>query len=370
MPYDRASRSPITLPFSAHCARTPMRGTRTTVDANIYRDDYGFEIIVRRRGATGRARYKGHHYSIQFLRSERQRITDDLDDSTPIIKGTLAGDFAEMLKSLPDGSIKRNRSSDGKHWIDAGFGTLPRHKLTPEMIERQCRAWSDCAASTIKHRLDALRAVYQFHDDDAGPVAKVPRPKERRDVRIVPQALIEAVLMQLGTGKNHARIRVIARTGLPHAQIKRLRPADLDLVGRTMFIVARKKGAGVPGRTLPITHAAVLAFEEFVAHEAFGPFSNASLYKAFQRAVGRAREKWCKHCGPWPAPPHFRPYDLRHGFLTEVYRRTRDLRVTAELGLHADMTITAMYAQAAVSENANAARDKLDGMLPDGTTPK
>lgn len=347
------------------------RGTRTTEEPNIYRDAYGFEIILRKHGQTGRGRYLGHHHSIKFLRKERERIANELD-GVPKRKGTLAGDLDAMLKSLPEGTLKRNRATDGQHWIDAGFGRRSRHAITTAMIDTQCSAWlnRDLAPSTVKHRIDALRAIYRFHDGTPGPCVGVVRPKERRDVRIVPQALIEAVLMQLGTGQNHARIRVIARTGLPHAQIKRLTAADIDLTARTIFIGARKKGAGVAGRSLPITHAAVLAFDEFIAQDAFGPFSNASLHKLFLRTVRKAEARWCKHCGPWPAPAHFKPYDLRHGFLTEVYRRTRDLRVTAELGLHADMTMTAMYAQAAVSENATAARDRLDGVLPDGTAPK
>ena len=357
------------------------RKIRTTVEPNIYRDDYGFEIIVKKRGQTARARYKGHRHSIAYLRGERERLADNIEGEAPIVRGRLSGDIAALLASLPKGVYRENRRRECQAWIAAQFGQLTRHEITPAQIATQCEVWRSAgiAASTINHRLTSLRAVYKFHDHDAGPCVKVKRQKERRDVRVIPQSVVEAVLMQLslvhvspkkGTRTlvpNSARIMVMARTGLPPEQIRRLLPGDVNLKTRTMFIRARKKGAGVPGRSLPFTHAAALAFEAMHFTNAWGPFSTASLFHHFTRARTRAQRAWCVHCGPWPAPANFHPYDLRHAFLTEVYRRTRDLRVTAELGLHADMTMTAIYAQAAVTDTANAARDLLDGVAPRGS---
>lgn len=356
------------------------RGNRRTVATNIYQDAYGYEIIVTRRGKTGRGRYLGEH-ALSYLEEQRDAIIDDLEQDAPATKGTFAADVEALLKSLPKGVSKENRRRECKAWTDAGFGTRRRQAITAEDITTQCGVWDGAgvAASTINHRLSGLRAVYKHHDRGVGPCATVKRYKERRDVRVIPQSAVEAVLMRLhlemrfpqkdGTVKvrvipNSARLMVMARTGLPPEQIRRLKPTDVDLVRRTMFIRARKKGAGVPGRSLPLTHAAVAAFEAMTATKAWGPFSSASLGQHFHRALTRAKEAWCQHCGPWPAPADFHLYDLRHAFLTEVYRRTRDLRVTAEFGLHADMTMTAIYAQAAVTDTTTAARDILDGMAP------
>lgn len=354
------------------------RKTRVTVAPNIYQDQYGFEIILTRRQTAGRARYLGHHWSLSYLEDERQRIADELEHDAPIVKGTFAGDVAALLESLPDGLYKDNRRRECHAWIAAGFGTMRRHAITPAQILTQCGTWRSAkvAPSTINHRLTSLRAVYAFHDHGPGPTATVKRYKERRDVRVIPQAAVEAVLMQLqcerispkkGTRTlvpNSARLMVMARTGLPPEQIRRLTPHDVNLTARTIFIRSRTKGKGVAGRTLPLTHAAVQAFQAMHDTQAWGAFSSASLGQHFHRALARARDAWCKHCGPFPGPKDFHLYDLRHAFLTEVYRRTRDLRVTAEFGLHADMTMTAIYAQAAVPDTTTAARDILDGMAP------
>jgi integrase len=45
-----------------------------------------------------------------------------------------------------------------------------------------------------------------------------------------------------------------------------------------------------------------------------------------------------------------RPYDLRHSFLTEAYRVSRDIRATQELALHTDVRMTRRYTLGAVDE--------------------
>lgn len=47
--------------------------------------------------------------------------------------------------------------------------------------------------------------------------------------------------------------------------------------------------------------------------------------------------------------PAFRPYDLRHLFLTTVALATKDDRVVAELGMHADIRQTRRYTMASVN---------------------
>jgi site-specific recombinase XerC len=159
-------------------------------------------------------------------------------------------------------------------------------------------------------------------------------------------------------------LKVLARTGLPQAQIAALQPHHLDLEAREITVTPRHKGRGVAARTLPITHKAVRAFKEFQREKAFGTFSRHSMWRMFQQAVEAAKASWK---GRWPAAERLRPYDLRHAFATELYKRTRDLRATAELLLHADMTMTARYAEAAVSHTAQAARDAMDSATRSAT---
>jgi integrase len=124
--------------------------------------------------------------------------------------------------------------------------------------------------------------------------------------------------------KTKARIAVIAYTGLPHALIKKLTPEAIDWRLGTVTVPRRHKGRGVKSRTLKLTDAGLAALRHFADLDCWGPFSNSSMIKSFQRA--------CKAANVLPAP---RVYDLRHSFATELYRRTGDPKATAEMLMHA-----------------------------------
>ena len=340
------------------------RTYRKKLFPNIYEDDSGYEIIVTRKGRTNPpARYKKPK-TLQYLKGERERLIYDLEQhAARTAPGTLRADAKTALLTLPEGRPKQDREWELAPWL-AVWGDWQRSQLTPQIIRGQIAQWQTegVAASTINHRRQALRWLWLTLDgpDAPTPVDRIPKLSEPREIRAIPRAAVLAILRRVQPNKSGARIKVIARIGLPHAQVKKLKPSDVDLVSRAVYATPRRKGAGTKPRTLPITRAAARALTLFARVEAWGPFSNSSLYKAFQLAVTKARAKWPEKNGPWPARPDLRPYDLRHAFGTEVYRSTRDLRATAELMMHSNLSTTARYAEAAVSDTASAARDALE----------
>jgi integrase len=117
-----------------------------------------------------------------------------------------------------------------------------------------------------------------------------------------------------------------------------VQPTDLQLTAGTVRVVPRHKGAGVEARTLPLTGEGLDAFKDFHAAHAYGPFATQSLNRAFKRG--------CKRAGLDPTA--VRLYDLRHSFLTRLYRVTKDLATVGRLGLHAEGSkATARYAKGA-----------------------
>lgn len=349
--------------------RKPVKLGRDVL-ACIYEDNHGYEIIVQRKGQQHRERFD-RGTPKPTLKAHRQRIIDDLvvraAKSSP---GTLAGDAARYLETIQPGRTRDDRENELQAWI-AQYGATKRAQLTTQDVRVQLATWraAGLKPSTLNHRRQALRSLYKTLDgpDAPTPCDHIPKYQEERIIRDVPRACVIAILRQLPRTKNGARIKVIARTGLPHVQVGKIQRADLRLTTRDVSITPRRKGAGAKARRVPLTHAAVRAFREFDRLDAYGPFSNSSLHKVFQQAVKDAIDKWP---GRWPGPTKIRPYDLRHAFLSEVYRRTKDLRATAELGLHASMTITARYAEAAVSDTASAARDAMDNMALRKNRPK
>jgi integrase len=342
-----------------------QRGRRVRRATGVFQDLYGFAIVLRVGGKQYERRYTPDS-NLDRLRQARADWRAELEQAHPErLHGTLAADVAAYLETLPAGP-RAAQARLLRHWVDA-HGSEPRHALTALQLRQTLARWQDkgAAASTLNHRRQALMNLYAALDGKHthNPAKEVPRtPEPPAEARGIPMAVVTLILEQLEPSKTKARLLVMATTGLPQAQIARLQPRDVDIRHRTVFVTPRRKGAGQPGRTLPLSTDAVEAFKEMQARQAWGNFARACMAASFKRAVAKAKRKWQQTVKTrWPAPERLRPYDLRHAWLTEVYRRTGDLQAVAELALHANLSMTARYTRGAVSETAQRAVSALDG---------
>lgn len=163
------------------------------------------------------------------------------------------------------------------------------------------------------------------------------------------------------------RLRVMAWTGMPQMQLERLQPQHVRLEQAQVYLRPRRKGKGVPGAWVGLLPPAVEALRDFAAANLFGKaFSRPSLARTWTRAIAATlralgKEKDQARLTQFLAcvPEGCRPYDLRHSFLTDAYRRTGDIRATAELAQHADLETTKQYTGGAVSERVAAAIAKM-----------
>lgn len=347
----------------ARGARRPVYNDQGVKEVGIFQDDLGFSMVAKIGGEQREKRLKTQPTQAR-RRAWIEELTEKLPGST---KGTLAADIAEYLTGLPAKSRRKADARDTlQHWQDL-FGDRRRQDITSADIRAALARWQSegRAASTLNHRRQELSNVYRAMNGRAGanPVHDVARTQERRDEpRGIPPAIVRLILDEVPPGKTKLRLEVLAATGLPHVQIGRLQARDFNRPARTLYVRPRRKGDGVPGVTLPLTKAGAKAVAALIRGKALGLFSNSSMHRIFGEAVTAARKKWQKanRGKHWPAPDDLRPYDLRHAFITEAYRVTRDLRAVAELALHSDLRTTQRYAEAAVSETARKAIDQMD----------
>lgn len=309
--------------------------------------------------------------------------------------GSLAADIQAYLarpriQAMPTFD---QRSQHLAEWA-AFIGHLHRTQITPRLIEQQRDRWfyqsrgdaengtelPPYSASSVNKRLRALSHVWTTLDGRHAPnpvrqVAECGEPDA--ESRGLPYAVIEAILSAIpdqaigvkkdGTrtqgkarpSQTKARLRVIAYTGLSHAQLKALQRADVDLDAGTLRLVARRKGKQIqraqdrPEPVLvPLIPQAVDAFRQFDRRRCWGSFSNSSMWKAFQRA--------CHQIGL----TGIRAYDFRHSFLSAVYAETHDLRVTGRFGGHRSERTTRRYTQVAVAPHLAAAAARVQAILP------
>jgi integrase len=134
------------------------------------------------------------------------------------------------------------------------------------------------------------------------------------------------------------RLRAIAYTGFAHAELMRIKQAELHLDDPLpwVWIGGRKKGRGTKGVAQPLTEEGAAALRALVDADGLGPFSTSSMRRSFLRAAKKLDIS-------------ARPYDLRHSYADEILEKTDgNLPVTQMLMRHKDQRTTLRYVQRAI----------------------
>jgi integrase/recombinase XerC len=334
------------------------RGPRTRLERGIYQDSRGYELQVMVAGQRRSQRLPLGTSRAQ-LRATLAALVTDLRRQAPttaaVGRATLAADAPRYLAAVRAMPSYSDRRRDIEAWV-AVVGDRPRHGLSSADIATQLHRWrqAGAAAQTCNHRRTALSQLYAVLDgrDAPNPARAVPKfPTPAPLPRALPVGAVRAILRQLRKdGKTRARLAVIASTGVSHAELGRLRPADVQLEAGVLLVGSRRKGKGSAPRLIPLTRRAKAALRLFVRLQCWGRFSRSSLHKAFRRAcvaAGYGDTDW-------------RPYDLRHTFGTEVVLATGDERAAQVLLGHASLSTTSRYTLGAAQARAAAAIAAMD----------
>jgi integrase len=353
------------------------RAPYTTLAPGIYADDRGITAVVvvgSNNGTDKRRRPKERRFPlgtpVDVMQKWQAHTRRSLATTgAPLVRampGTLADDAAIYLATVTAMPSYEARRADLEAWLQP-FGHRSRHSLTAVELNAQLNTWQAAgyAASTLNHRRQALRAVYQLLDPGSvppvnGTTRATPPPLMARaigwdDVREVVAALPDS--------KSGAMLRVLAFTGLPPARIARLTPRDVDWTSGTVFLIGRVKGAGTASKTIRVMHEALDALRDhFRYFPTGGSVSKNSWLVVFHRTVGRVNAERARTGRP-PLSPDLRPYDLRHSFGTEVYRRRNDINAAAAM-LDVSLETAQRYTLGAVDEQIEKAVDDFNRSTP------
>lgn len=355
-------------------------GAPVRLAPGIYLHGQRVRVVVK-AGASRQERSYPAGTDLAKMQGWQLRTKADLLGAQPIKagRGTLAADIPRYLATLT-GRRKKDEAGIAAHWIASTLGPMSRQDITRTQIKGIVAGWveSGVAASTINHRVRVLRNVYREldGDDQTNPTDKITKQREPEPmIRAVPYDVIEAIIAYMvprgraTKGQSHAetvnksrvRARVMAWTGLPPAQLMKVRAEDVHWQAATLDVTPRRKGKGTKARTIPLLPQAVEALKAFFAAGAAGAFSTSSFrhrWLGAQRRLVADLKRQAAARGDDPDAivlPPIRPYDLRHSFLTEVYRQSRDLMAVRHLGLHAKAATSERYIEGAVNQSANRA---------------
>ena len=252
--------------------------------------------------------------------------------------------YLQAVRAMPSYAERRQHIDE---WI-ALFGDLRRSEITPHAIRAQLQTWTLAgkAASTVNHRRTALMHLFTVLDGKsaANPVKDVPKFREPAPMpRGLSYKAMKKLFAAMPSGPHKARLMVIGYTGIPHAQLMLIQSTDVNLTARTVAVAGRKKGAGTRTRIVPLTPDGVRAFTMMGTSKAWGRFERWELRRFFLRA--------CERLGL----TGLKPYDLRHSFASEVYRRSGDIRATQILLDHSSQTLTHRYTVGATETRVQSA---------------
>lgn len=349
----------------------------------IYVDGTGFAIKVKVRGTPLERRFPAGTPESVLIRERRKlRLEAGEEAAAPAARGSLDADVETYLRTLPEGRKRRDLARLLSHWCVEN-GRVSRWALTPVVIRQQLAAWrSDgVAASTVNKRLGAIRGLFRGLNtaEEPNPAADIVKEEEPESIgHALDYETIARILDALpdrgrptGDGKGtrptlsltKVRLTLIAYSGLPHAQIKRIRP-DVDIRWDIPAIRsrARRKGKGTKERWMPLLPQAVAALRILVAADALTDnWSADSMRASWRRACVKVIEAQLA-AGERPIPHHrdpdgaivpdVRPYDLRHSFGTVALRRSANVAGVQHLLQHSTTKMTLVYGDAAIEPAA------------------
>lgn len=248
-------------------------------------------------------------------------------------------------------------------WLEALGRDRRLDSITRDEVETELQRWLTAGLSpvTVYHRRTALRSFFVMLNGEDGynPVTGTTKPTHWQPidrsvayatlVRLV-DAMPEARFIKKGMRRpSLAKLaaRALLHTGMPPAELMKLRKSYFEPQAARMRMPWRDKGEGTPPYWLPLSAEAVAAFVAIDAAAVWGAFPpEEAMSRSFKRAARRV-------CGPATA---IRLYDLRHSMGRDVYRKTGDLATVGRLLGHVEgSVVTAQYALGAHAEVDQAA---------------
>lgn len=230
-------------------------------------------------------------------------------------------------------------------------------ELDVELVERKVRP------STRRNVQTVLRSILCRYAVEAKLLAKRPELPKLPQVgtKIVSAMTDEQVgrLLHVCSAVHRRAFMLAAYAGIRGGEVRGLRWRDVNLEGGYL-VVRQNVCRGIVGtpksgheRKVPLTDELVLELKRidhresdaFVSLSARGrPWTEAGLGNAFRRAAKRAAlEGW-------------RPHDLRHFFVTALFRGGTSAPIVQALAGHADLSTTQRYAHVAEVDLRDAIR--------------
>ncbi|MBR1368091.1 integrase [Methanocalculus chunghsingensis] len=201
----------------------------------------------------------------------------------------------------------------------------------------QASAMRTLSATTMNRYLSTLSSFFTFlvgqNMLESNPVLGVDRPKIKdRELLYLKHNDVVGLLHRIEDARDRLLIRTIYSTGVRVSELCGITIEHIDFTEETIRI----RGKGGKIRTVFIDPETLNAIRSFIAGREDGPlFVGQKGAPLSPRTVQHIFRKY--------APSGITPHKIRHSYASELYRRSKNLRVVQENLGHSSIKTTEVY---------------------------
>ncbi|WP_048150780.1 site-specific tyrosine recombinase/integron integrase [Methanolacinia paynteri] len=246
--------------------------------------------------------------------------------------------------------IRRNMGQEKLviYWNDLANARLDTEIDTTPMMINDFLAFltslRDYKATTLQRIISSLSSFYRYCYTqgvvDSNPLAAIDRPKiKEKELRYLKHNQVLSLFNSINNERDRLIIRTIYATGVRVSELCSINIEDIDFEDR----VIRVKGKGGKIRTVFIDEDTLQDINHYTSGRISGPLFEGQQGKNISpRTVQHIFERY--------APAGITPHKIRHSYASELYRRSKNLRVVQENLGHSSIQTTEVYLHTDIDE--------------------
>jgi len=195
----------------------------------------------------------------------------------------------------------------------------------------------DYKPKTLHRMISTLSSFYRYLYTQgvvvANPLLGVERPRiKNQELKYLKHSQVIRLLRSIEDKRNRLIVRLIYATGVRVSELCAINVEDIDFEEQTI----RVKGKGDKIRTVFVDEETLKDIDEFIGNKIEGPlFIGQQGNHISPRTV--------QHIFKENAPDGITPHKIRHSYASELYRRSKNLRVVQENLGHSSIKTTEIY---------------------------
>lgn len=215
---------------------------------------------------------------------------------------------------------------------------------------------------TLHRMMSTISPFYRFlstqGEISTNPMLGIQRPRiKEQELRYLKHSQVIRLIDSIPDERDKLIVRTIYATGVRVSELSNINIEDIDFEEHTI----RVKGKGGKIRTVFIDPETLREMDPFIGKRIEGPLFVGQLgHHISPRAVQQIFKKY--------APPGITPHKIRHSYASELYRRSKNLRVVQENLGHSSIKTTEIYLHTDLDERKRVYREYFP--LSDETPPQ